>query len=418
MVISSTLKRAAFLLTLLIPHLFPVASSAETAKGVDCSIAEDAIEVASKIRKLNVDHPVPCSLQGRAAVEKYLRDTLNKKIPEARLKYEGKVYELIGIVPPGYDYINSVIKLYTDQLGGYYDPELRAYVMAEWMPSAMQMPIAVHELTHALQDQRFNLEQLMDEEHQTSDAMLARSSLVEGDATAVMLDYQRSMQGQGSIAGEKSISGFLIQNISGAMLTSSISQAPPALQSMLIFPYVSGLNFVHRLLLSGDYAAVDKAFARLPNSSSEILHPDIYLSGRSAFTELPLPGAVKAKGKKGSAPLFDDRLGEFVVSSLLGSYIPPLDASAAASGWRGDRIALYSGEKAGEFKLLWNLRWSSEKTAQQFFRKLRTAYEKRFSAAAAGGEKQFNFDRTVVGAIRAEQKGVMVEISVLSRTPS
>src|SRR5262245_43416516 len=116
-----------------------LASPAAVADGVDCSIASSAMQYASNIRGLRTTRAVPCKLQNREDVERYLRATLKKKIPAERLRKEGRIFRLIGLVPKDYDYVNGLIKLYSDQLGGYYDPEREYYAMAEWIPAAMQM---------------------------------------------------------------------------------------------------------------------------------------------------------------------------------------------------------------------------------------------------------------------------------------
>jgi hypothetical protein len=390
----------------------PAARVPASLPGADCSIADTAIEIASRIRKLSIERSVPCRLQSKAEVEKYLRETIKKKVPLERTTSEGKVYELLGLVPLGFDYLNNIIKLYTEQLGGYYDPELRSYAMASWLPAVMQMPIAVHELTHALQDQHFHLDALMDEQTAPSDALMARSALVEGDATAVMIDYTRGLSGQPSIAEEKSVSGFLMQNITGAMISSNLALSPPALQAILIFPYVSGLNFAHQLLRKGGYAEVDTAFRKLPRSTEEILHPEQYFLGKKGFQDLPLPLPPKGSAFSRSKAVFDDRLGEFVISTLISSYSGPLTASTAAAGWGGDRIAFYRGNSTEQYLLLWNTHWDSEKDAVEFFEALRGAYEKRFSMKAELGETFFEFPETPAGKVRAERTGDLILLSV------
>ena len=395
------------------------APAAVPAKSVTCSMVGGAMKIASGIRKLDIKRSVPCTLEGKDQVEKYLRDTLNKKIPPERIRNEGLVYGLLGIVPLGFDYLNSIIKLYTDQLGGYYDPDTDAYVMANWLPAGMQLPIAVHELTHALQDQHFKLDALMDEVNDDSDALLARSAMVEGDATAVMLDYARSISGEPSIAKEKSVSAFMMQNITGAMLSSGVSAAPPALQSMLIFPYVSGLRFVHQLLREGGTAAVDKAFLRPPDSCEEILHPERYLKGKPGFKKPERPALEQYSITPATKPAFEDRLGEFVISTMLSSFIPPLQASRAASGWDGDRLWYFDDGKNGPTVLYWRLLWDSENDSDEFSQALSEAFEKRFGKDFVVNEKGDSVvSGTPVGTVEIKKNGREVALVISSQAIS
>lgn len=385
--------------------LFPAPARAKP--DADCRIADTAIEISKSLRKLSMKQEVPCKLQSRPQVEKYLRDTLTEKIPPGRIADEGKVYEILGLVPPGYDYLNSLIKLYTEQLGGYYDPETHSYVMADWLPEAMQMSIAVHELTHALQDQHFHLEDFIDETNDPSDKLMARSALVEGDATLVMFEFTRQASGQPPLMDEKSVSAVMMQNIAGAMMSASLSNAPPALQAMLIFPYVSGLRFVHAIAKERGVRGIDDAFRSPPASSEEILHPELYLRKKKSFTIPALPPPpTDAPQVSGKAP-FEDTLGEFAISALLGTYIPAPDSSRAASGWGGDKLGYFPPADGRGAVLLWRTAWDTPKDAKEFFSLLRAAYEKRFNAKASG-EDTIRFDRTPLGTfvIRLDKQTV------------
>jgi len=387
------------------------------ADGADCSMVGGAMKIASGIRKLDIKKEVPCKLEGKDEVEKYLRETLGKKIPPERIRNEGRVYGLLGLIPVDFDYLNNIVKLYTDQLGGYYDPDTDSYVMANWLPASMQMPIAVHELTHALQDQHFKLDSLMDEVHDDSDALLARSALVEGDATAVMLDYARSMNGEPSIVKEKNVSAFMMQNITGAMLSSGVSSAPPSLQAMLIFPYVSGLRFVHQLLRTGGTAAVDQAFRKLPDSSAEILHPERYQSKKRGFHRPARPVLEQYGITSETKPAFEDRLGEFVISTLLSNYIPPLQASRAASGWDGDRLWFFDVESKAGTVLVWRLLWESDKDALEFSQALTEAFEKRFAYPPARNDQGgTTFASTPIGSVEITKTGLQVQLTISSTT--
>ncbi len=394
----SLLCRFAFAATLLLPFFGPVATA------TDCSIAATAMQTASKLRGLRVRKSVPCKLQDRAQVERYLRETLRTKVPTERMENEGRAFKLLGLIPKDYHYMEGLISLYTSQLGGYYDPDKDYYAMAAWMPSMMQMPIAVHELTHALQDQHYDLSSLTDVTHETSDALMARSGLIEGDATAVMLDYARSLSGQRSIGDDENVSAFMVQNLTGAMLSSAMHEAPPALQAILIFPYMSGLHFAHSLLKKGGYSRIDQAFRNLPRSTEEILHPEQYLNGKRTSETLE---AITPEGiaLRAPTPVFADTLGEFVISTLLGGWIPTLRASSAAAGWGGDRVALYEKESGGQI-LTWNTKWDSAKDADEFLASLTEGYRKRFGASPeTGTDGKLTFRDRDFGAIQITRTG-------------
>ena len=379
-------------------------------EGSECSLVSTAFKIASDIRGLKIKESVPCRLQDKAEVEKYLRDTIELKIPAAKFKNEERAYKIIGFIPQEFDYKNGLIKLYTEQLGGYYEPEGNFYAMASWMPGMMQMPIAVHELTHALQDQHFDLNALMGDQTQESDLMLARSAVVEGDATAVMLNYARKLSGQPSIAKDKSISGFMVQNIAGAMFSNALHSAPSTLQALLIFPYVSGLNFVHTALKTDGFPGVNKIFKRLPESTEEILHPEKYLKGVRDFREIPLEPGPEGYDRQGESSTYSDRIGEFMIAALLGSYLSPVEGSKAAAGWAGDRIQLFEPVGDAPGTVIWNTEWDTKVDADEFFQALTAAYEKRFAVKATGTDNIRDFADKTIGELRVQQTGNKVRV--------
>ncbi len=386
------------------------------ATDTSCDLVSTAMNTASRLRGLSIKKQVPCKLQDKNQVKKYLEEAVKIHVPQERIANEERVFKFLGIIPQDFDYVSGIINLYTDQLGGYYDPAKKYYAMAAWMPALMQMPIAVHELTHALQDQYYELDKFTDQKTTPSDALLARSSLIEGDATAVMIDYTRELQGQGPIAKEDNISFFMLQNISGALISSAGNSAPQTLQTMMIFPYISGLNFVHSLLKNSKknnvYLTIDKAFKNPPKSTEEILHPDKYLKKSADFIVLPTPIPENTSAIKDTTPAYTDTLGEFMISTMLSSWISPLEASNAATGWGGDTLALYELKSSAKGLLLWDTNWDSKEDAQEFFNTLTEAYEKRFSKPAVKTTTKSSFAGTPIGTATLELKDKRVLISI------
>jgi hypothetical protein len=296
------------------------------------------VQSASAVRGLNVRRPVPCQLKTRKEVERYIAEKLKTEIPREKILNEEKLYKALGLFPEDFNYEKTLVALYGEQVAGYYDPRAKYYAMAAWIPAAFQLPIAVHELTHALQDQHFDLEKLTEPSKEINDTALARAALVEGDASAVMIDYNRKLWGQQQLAEDESISAVVMQHLLGTTLTPSIRTAPPAVQSLIIFPYLSGLNFVHFLLRHGGYRRVSEAYQRPPDTTEEILHPEKYLQAKKDFVTVDMTPSRKRFGVSDTTLRYHDILGEFTISTFLTYWIPVSEAVKAASGWGGDRI--------------------------------------------------------------------------------
>ena len=193
---------------------------------VSCDFVREAILDASAIRGLRIRRAVPCKIQNQSEVRQYLVDSIEKQIPTSRIAGEELTFKLLGFIPLNFDYLHGLVELYTNQLGGYYDPKAKFYAMASWMPQIIQYPVAVHELTHALQDQHYNLGPMLDSANLTSDTQLAYSALLEGDAMAVMLDHTNSRIGKSPLSQIDDISPIILQNVLGASLTLNATSAP------------------------------------------------------------------------------------------------------------------------------------------------------------------------------------------------
>ncbi|MFN4897155.1 MAG: hypothetical protein ACK5GN_10760 [Pseudomonadota bacterium] len=326
-----------------------------------CSLSQLALREASKVRELTTLSPVPCVVEDRPAVTRFIQDTIREDLPPHKLANEEIAYRAVGLIPDSFDYQKGLVEFLVSQIGGYYNPKKKLFVMAGWLPAVVQGGVAVHELTHALQDQHYNLKEIMNVREATTDSGLAASALVEGDASAVMFDYERSKSGEGSLRSLASVESMLLLQVLGLGVSGEV---PESLKSLLIFPYTSGLRFVHSLLRDGGYASVNRAYSRIPSTTREILHPSDYLSG--PFTA-KIPSDSELEGApSGVAAEYTDVLGEFGISSIFrGSAATKDRGPGAAAGWIGDKLGIFPG-KDGQRVVSWLTRWETEKDASEF----------------------------------------------------
>lgn len=374
-----------------------------------CKLADTAISDASRIRKLKIRKSVPCFVHNKDQVKKFLLHSIDTKIPAQKLFMEATVYKALGIIPADFDYQQGIVDLYLNQIGGYYSPEAKHFVMAGWMPALLQTTVAVHELTHALQDQYFNLEQFTDEKKFSGDELLARSALVEGDATAVMVDYTRGLVGQPKIETEKNVESMMLQNVIGSSLVAGMGSIPTSLQMTLIFPYTSGLRFVHTLLMRGSYGEVDKAFRRAPRSTEEILHPEKYLVEKPDFVKITGASLLPKEATPGIAPSYQDSLGEFSTSTLLANFVADKNIAAqAAAGWGGDEVAVFDDKLNAKRFVVWKTLWDSEKDADEFFETYAAALGKVYAGFAMHDKSEGSLS----GVVRFTKSGTVVELTV------
>ncbi|MCZ7607983.1 MAG: hypothetical protein M5U25_18375 [Planctomycetota bacterium] len=143
---------------------------------------------------------------------------------------------------------------------GFYKFDTKAfYLVPEAAGNKRAFGLRIHEATHALQDQYYDLTKL----HAvptTTDGDYALLALIEGQAVQVMID---------ALIDEQPHVAF----ISKARAPEG-STDPNAYRS--VYVYAQGTAFVQALKEVAGYKAVDAAFKDLPVSSEQVLHPEKY----------------------------------------------------------------------------------------------------------------------------------------------
>jgi hypothetical protein len=323
------------------------------------------------------------------------------------MEMEQLAYRSIGLIPDDYDYGKSLVSFLVSQLGGYYDPKRERFVMAAWLPSSVQETVAVHELTHALQDQHYNLKKFLDAKSDNGDRSLAYSALIEGDATAVMLDNDRRLKHMPQLDKEQNIESSILMQILGMNIGGG--GVPESLKAILIFPYTSGLRFVHAILRVKGYKGLEEAYRRPPQSSREILHPEEYLAGTLRL-EIPTEAEVtQGASEKDQLVVieYSDVIGEFGIASLFSNSAVAADARARAPvGWKGDRLAVYA-PRDGRRTVRWLTRWESERDAEEFRQAYSLFIEDRYKTRVGSGETSLSDAKSI--EITANAREVFVQ---------
>jgi hypothetical protein len=215
-----------------------------------------------------------------------------------------------------------------------------------------------HEFTHQLQDQNFDLSKLGLDASDEGDRSLARLALVEGDAVTTQTAWMTANLSPTDLAQ-------VLADASDPAVLASLQHAPPILRTLSLFPYTDGLNFVSRLKATGGQAAVDAAFANLPASTAQILHPELYLT-HVAPVAVPLPKSLASALGAGWSLRGEDTLGEELIRAwLTADGVDPATAATAAQGWVGDRVAILAGPN-GQLALVLLARWGSAAEVREF----------------------------------------------------
>src|SRR5689334_5718796 len=132
-----------------------VAGTAQNAAIVSTTAA--VLKETSELRELPILKPVKSGAQSRAEIERMIIRNLDDDTTPAQMHAAEMTLKAFGLAPQDFSYRPFLIKLLTEQVAGYYDPKAQQFYLADWIELEGQKPVMAHELTHALQDQHFNL---------------------------------------------------------------------------------------------------------------------------------------------------------------------------------------------------------------------------------------------------------------------
>jgi hypothetical protein len=293
--------------------------------------SQKMLEVVARMRALPIKKPVPGRTLSRGKMLERIRAHVDKDVPRAVLFDQGESLAALGLVPADYDFVEGVFALLEGQIAGFYEPEDGTMYLADDLGEEEATATLAHELVHALQDQSFSLDDLLDFRPGEGDRTTAAHALAEGDAMVAMFDVMAG--GPTDIPVE---AVRLSATASMAMTTSGAS-TPRALQASLIAPYVDGFRLVQALRNRGGWPAVDTVWRQLPETTEQLLHLD-KLDAREPASKVPAP-SVSALGADWRATL-DEPMGEQGLRICLADWAPNAVAERAAAGWGGDRYVL------------------------------------------------------------------------------
>ena len=329
------------------------------------------LQLAEEIRSLRFTRPVPFRIQSRDVITQFVRD----QIEEEELERARVFYVALGLLEPDLDIHELLVRVLGEQIVGYYDPERGLMVIREDVATQLAQTslseglgeaemVIVHELVHALQDQRLDLGAHYREER-TIDGENAFAALVEGDATLAMIGHLASRNGQplSALTRNAAMLRMLVNSNPQAMQGQEIDLAPAIVRIPLVSRYIDGMVFCATLHGGNGWRGVDSAHAFPPVSTEQVMHPDRYVAGEQpdaiALPDLPALAAA------GLVPHEEDTLGELEMSIWFGLGREGVDRDeSAAEGWGGDRLRVYrtaGGETAG----VWFTSWDDEGEARE-----------------------------------------------------
>jgi hypothetical protein len=355
----------------------PAVTSPDPAKSVVAAefaaAADEVLAQMSEITGLKLRSPVKKTLRSREEIRAYVINEMNEDKEPAERYASARSAEAFGLLPKGFDIDSFMVDLLTEQIAGLYDPKAHEFYIADWIPLSDQKMVMAHELTHALEDQHFQIEAWVKAAKPNDDGELARESVLEGSAMAAMIDYLLKESGR-SLKDLPDIDPGMLVGDMGA--TPALKKAPPFLKDALVFPYFAGLTFSADLLKENGWKGLPAVFSKPPISTQQIMHPALYHSGKTPSPE-NLPDAGKLMGPDWTK-LEENVMGEFGWKEVLKQFLGEERAKSLAATWDGDRYAVYEHKRTKRLVLVSLLRLSNAAEAMRFFGQYSEALEKKY----------------------------------------
>ncbi len=263
-----------------------------------------------ELRGLTATTPVERGLFDTAGLCAYLRESFRKDNPEDLVRSTEVLYKELGLLPQDASLEQLYLDLLTSQVAGLYDDDTKhMYVVSQSGAIGPTEEITyAHEYTHALQDQRFVLKDVIGDATDQGDRTMAKLTVVEGDATLVM-----------TLWAQRYLTPAELSQIAGSVDPASqaiLDGMPSILRDPLEFPYLQGLQLTLGAFSSGGFDAVNDLFTNPPDSTEQILHP-AKLQAREQPVDVTFPDDLATRLGAGWKVAAQDTFGELLLGILL-----------------------------------------------------------------------------------------------------
>lgn len=295
-------------------------------------------KIASKDRGLAFIHPVFVEFLSPKAFDKWVTtdDTKLTSDQKQGIASEEGTLRAQGVISGNVSLLKEQNTLSgSGTLGEYSYVDKKIRVRGTQLTPAVKVTL-VHELTHVLQDQHFNLEAKFQQlaKNQTEDSW-AFDALVEGDARRIEHEYRASLP--------KAVQAQLNKSdaAQGKTFSKQVKNVPDFLVADSQAPYDLGEIAVARAARNGN-AAVNKLFEVPPVHEIQLMHPWILgvpWKDRS-FTKPTMPAGAKSTKGQGRS-----EYGAYYLYMILAEHLPVQQALMAADGWGGDQMVWYTKNK-------------------------------------------------------------------------
>jgi hypothetical protein len=307
------------------------------------------VDFVEKKRDLEFKHPVYVDFLSDADFTKQVTTDPDKLTDEDRdeLDRATGLLRALGMVEGDLDLFDKSNELQGKGVIGFYSyDDERLRIRGTEITPAVESTI-VHELTHALQDQNFDLGKRFEELDKADDANASAAAdgfhaLVEGDARRIETKWRDSLSADARAALDKE------QKHGSKGFDRGAKDIPDVLVTMMAAPYDLGQALLAVAVQQGGDSAVDDLFRSPPKTEEQQLDPWTLVVDHQGYLTVPkpdLPDGVKA---------FDDgAFGSLGWLLMLSERLPTQQALTAVDGWGGDSYAAYERDGVSCVSMNW-----------------------------------------------------------------
>ncbi len=358
-----------------------------------------------EIMHFGASRPIRRSLISRKQINELIDKRLAEAVRPDEIRREETFLKLFGLVADDFDLKQALVDVLTEQATALYDYKTRNLYLSTWTPQDLQEFALVHELVHAVADQRFGLEKFV-KKSKTADEDLARSAVIEGQASWVMTEWVMRQGGQ-SLAENRLLA---VASAAASRIEAKdypvYAQAPLYIRETMIFPYADGLLFQQSLIERYGKEGFTRVFEQPPLSTQHILQPELYHAGVKPAAAA-LPALRRPKGYK---KIQEGVLGQLDHEVLLRRHLGEDREFPVAEKWRGANYEMYERRRSGAVLLRYASRWADDEAAAEFFQLYRQVCESKWDGFAADGEAPDAVSGTAPnGRFVLSRKGALVQ---------
>jgi hypothetical protein len=328
--------------------------SGGTAEGPTPPAIAEVMDQVEQLRGFEYTQPVVAQPATQRDIAEGFAEYLDVAFPDDFYDRRSLAWQTIGVIPDGASIRDAMLEYGSTQVIGYYDTltgELK--FIGEEDPSPLDRITLAHELTHAIDDQRFGLESIDELGARCRDEELEASvGLVEGNATFFMHRWAQTY-----LTLEEQVQ----VGIDAAAQQPPPSDIPPFIDATQLWPYEAGLRFIAALDGEGGLGAIDAAFENPPVSTEQIIHPERYPN------DVPTPVDVRDLGPALGAGWEDldvQAIGEMWLDQALRLRLTRGESVEAAAGWDGGIYRAWSDGR--DTAIVLATVWDSPADAEEF----------------------------------------------------